>query len=233
MAAHRTALRIAPLVAVAAAVLCGIQGCSNVRVPGGSLASAPGLGNGDSMPIRRNVADPNAPFTLMPQPAHLEKREPILDINGVPDCAPQELSFFESRAESNGPHHTLRFTIANGGTACHLSGFPSITLLAPDGSVLGGIHVRKVSRQSLAATLGPVSAAPQDAALDQPSPEVLVLARGQAAFQLGWTTGPSCEQVGRIAIAAPGETATIVIPRNLAVCEDEVLVTAVAGEGSQ
>jgi hypothetical protein len=211
----------------------GIEGCSNARIPGGSLASAPGLGNGDSMPMRRNVADPNAPFTLMPQPARLEKREPILDINGVPNCAPQQLSFFESRAESNGLHHTLRFSIANGGSACRLGGFPSITLLAPDGSVLGGMHIRKVSRQSMAATLGSVSAASQDAALDEPSPEVMVLARGQAAFQLGWTTGPSCVQVGRIAVAAPGETATIVIPRTLAVCEEQVLVTAVAGEGDQ
>jgi hypothetical protein len=233
MAAHRSARCIGPLLATPIFALCGILGCSSVHVPGGSLASAPGLRNGDSMPMRRNVADPNAPFTLMPQPAHLEKREPILDIDEVPDCAPQQLNFFESRAESNGPHHSLRFTIANGGTACRLGGFPSITLLAPDGSVLGGIHVRKVSRQSLAATLGPVSSAPRDAALDRPSPQVLVLARGQAAFQLGWTTGANCEQVGRIAIAAPGQTATIVIPRTLTVCESQVLVTAVAGEGSE
>ncbi len=185
------------------------------------------------MPMRRNVADPNAPFTLMPQPARLEKREPILDINDVPACAPEQLSFFESRAQSSGPHHSLRFTVANSGSACRLGGFPSITLIAPDGSVLGDIHVRKVSQESLAATLGPASAVPQDAALDQPSPEVLVVTRGQAAFQLGWTAGTNCELVGRIAIAAPGDTATIIVPRALDVCEGQVLVTAVSLEGSE
>ena len=113
--------------------------------------------NGDAM---RNVADPNAPFTLRPETPHLAKRQPILDVNAVPVCAEAQLSLFETRSRLNGNQHTLRLTLENQGTACRLSGFPAITLLGPDGAILSGVEVQKVSADTLAASLKPPVAPP-------------------------------------------------------------------------
>jgi hypothetical protein len=48
--------------------------------------TAPNM-NGDAIPTMRNVADPNAPFTLRPETPHLVKRQPILDASALPVCA--------------------------------------------------------------------------------------------------------------------------------------------------
>ncbi len=177
---------------------------------------------------RGKVADPNAPFMTHPARPQLSKREAVLDPNGVPECSPSQLSLFESRAQSSGVHHTVQFSIANAGEACRVSGFPSVALLRADGSVLGNVHLMRVTAESMAATLGPGKGSIQDSGLDEPSPEVLLPTRGMAEFQLGWITGPACDQVSRIVLAAPGSTRSVVIQRQLVVCENRVLVTAVA-----
>ncbi len=235
MARERLNTRKLTLAIALAGMLAAATGCGHIQASGSSRAGAPALQEEGSVRTGHNVADPNAPFTMMPAVARLATREPLLDVNGVPACAPAALGIFESRSQANGPHHTARFTVENSGEACRLGGFPAITLLESNGTVLGNIHIRKVSAQSMAATLGPAPAAGMQAASDpdEPSPEILLTARGQAAFELGWTAGSTCEQVARIAIAAPGSTATITIPRMLSVCEDQVLLTAVSPAGVQ
>ena len=210
-----------------------LSGCNQVRGPF-SRANAPGLSGGDdSMKRAHNVADPNAPFSV-PAP-RLVVRQPVLDVSEVAPCEPGQVTLFESRAQANGPHHTLRLSLENTGPACRLGGFPSVSLLGAGGEVLGSIHIRRVSRDSMAASLGapsssvsPVSSAVAQADPDAPSPQILLSAKGQADFQLGWTSGADCEQVSRIAVAAPGSTRSILISRPLAVCEDQVLITAVS-----
>ncbi len=188
-------------------------------------------GDDASTHLARNVADPNAPFSV-PSPK-FAIREPLLDVNGVDPCAPAQLSLFESRAQVNGMHHTVRFSIANSGYACRLGGFPSVTLLRADGSVIGGLRIRKVSSDSMSASLGsPIEQTadtlPGETAATAPSPMVLVPSKGEAAFQIGWTSGMHCEQVSRIAIAAPGATQSMQISRPISLCEDQILITAVA-----
>jgi hypothetical protein len=180
----------------------------------------------------RNVADPNAPFTLRPKTPQLAKRQQILDVNGVPVCAETQLSLFETRSRLNGNNHTLRLTLENQGTACHLIGFPAITLLGADGSVLPGIEIHKVSADILAASLSP-SASSTETAPSGPSGEVLLPARGDAVFELGWTSGANCTQVSRLAVSAPGNTEPSYVPRQLSVCENRLMVTAVAPGGSE
>ena len=205
-----------------------LAGCNQVRSGQSSRAGAPGL-RGEDGQMARNVADPNAPFSVLAP--HLATREPMLDVNGVAPCQPAQITLFESRAQASGPHHTLRLSLANSGEACRLGGFPSITLLGSGNQVLGNIRIRKVSAGSMTASLAsPVqpASAQQDESSDVPSPQVLLSAKGEADFQLGWTSGPNCEQVSRIAVAAPGTTRSVLISRPLAVCEDQVLITAVS-----
>ena len=208
-----------------------LAGCSAEHGPRMLRAGAPALGS------ERNLADPNAPFTIPAGKPQLRTREPLLDVTDVGQCSQPQLLLFESRAQSNGDHHTLEYTIQNRGEGCRLGGFPAVSLLRADGSVAGTVRLEKVSSQRMAATLTPApaagSAVAQEAsAVDEaPSPQVLLPARGSAAFELGWTTGPGCEQVSRIAIAAPGSTRPVVLPRPLVVCENRILITAVAPSG--
>jgi hypothetical protein len=221
-----------------AAVVClALTACNS----SGSRQSgtAPNM-NGDSMPTMRNVADPNAPFTLRPQAPHLAKRQPVLDVNGVPVCVESQLSLFESRSRLNGNRHTLQLTFENQSAACRLSGFPAVTFLSADGTVLSGIAIQKESAEALAGWLKPQPAAGQPGASQQsgapgvqPSAEVLLPPRGDAVFELGWTSGSECPQVSRLAVSAPGNTVPSYIPRQLAVCDQQILMTAVAPGGSE
>ncbi len=205
-------------------------GCGEVRTRPALSATAPSLRNGEMVRTSHNLADPNAPFS-MPSP-RLALRPQILDVNGVPPCDPAALSIFESRAEVNGSRRSLRFSLVNNGRACRIAGFPSITLLRADGSLIGGVRIRKVSADSLQASMTAPSTVRSsgsvDPSLDAPSPPVLVPASASADFELGWTSGPRCEAVTRIAFAAPGSLTSMQVSRPITVCEKEVLITAVA-----
>ncbi len=206
-----------------------LAGCQSPHSGLSKRATAPGLRDSDGAvdgSMARNVAAPNGPYTLAAAKPRLAVREAILDVDGVPACAPGQLGLFESRAQANGLRHTVRFTLSNQGSACRIGGFPSVSLLGADGTILGQIRLRKVSDTGMAAMLA--TGTRRETAVDGASPQILLPSQGHAAFDLGWTTGPACVQVSRIAIAAPGSTETVVIPRTLSVCEDQVLVTQVA-----
>ncbi len=205
-------------IALAGLVLCG---CTQGRGPHLQRAGAPSL---DS---ERNTANPNAPFLLPAEKPALRTREPVLDVNAADWCSETQLSLFESRAQSSGIRHTLQYTVRNGGPACRLGGFPSISLLHGDGSVAATVRLERVSRETLAATLAPGAAGALVAPAAVPTPHVLLPAHGSAAFQLGWVTGPDCERISRIAIAAPGSTRPVVLARPMVLCEDRILVTAI------
>ncbi len=205
----------------ALAVYLLLAGCGAARGPRLAHAGAPGL-DGDV----RNAVNPNAPFAVAATGPRLQMREPLLDVNGVPPCEAGQLGLFESGAAANGARHVVRLSFENTGQACRLSGFPTVTLLRPDGSVAGSVRLERVSDASMAATLEP--AGPEEAAYMGPSPRVLLPARGSAAFTLGWTAGPDCERIGRVAIGAPDSGRPMVLARPLTVCEDRILITAVA-----
>ena len=208
------------------AVISFASGCGEGRARPSSSAMAPSLRNGEMVRVAHNVADPNAPFSV-PSP-RLAQRPQLLDINAVPPCDPSALSVFESRAEVNGTHHAVRFSLVNSGQACRLGGFPSITLLRPDGSIVGGVRIRKISGDTMRASLTSPATIHTDAGLDAPSPQVLLASSEEAAFELGWTSGPRCESVSRIALAAPGSMVSMQVSRSISVCESQVLITAVA-----
>ncbi len=216
----------------AAFLVAGGTGCNQVQAPGLARGNAPGI-DGEPASMRgHNVAAPNAPFSVLASAPKLATREPILDVHAVPDCVPAQLSLFETRARSAGMHHTLRLTLANTDKACRLGGFPAVSLLGADGSVLAAVRVQQVSESAMQATLlNPGEARVEATAEDAPSPLVLLASHDEASFELGWTSGPSCLEVSRIAVAAPGTTQSVLLNRPLAVCEQQLLITAVAPEG--
>ena len=130
--------------------------------------------------------------------------------------------------------HIIRceLTLENLGPACRLGGFPAISLIDGDGAVLGAIQVRKVSSATMAASLVAMRGEGGEEVPQAPSPQVLLPSKGGAEFQLGWVSGSACKQAARIAIAAPTTAAAnapaVIISRPLSVCEDQVMITAIA-----
>ncbi len=225
---------------VVAVLLLLCTGCDVAHGPGKRGGLAPTLyGEGAA----RNVASPNAPFLVRVGPPSLSQRPQVLD-NGLdadtaPACLPAQLSVWESAARNNGNRHSLSFAVGNAGETCRLRGFPSISLLRADGSLVSEITLRKVSGSVLSATRSAPSASgsstqddPRDRTAGAPSPSVVLPPKGEASFELGWTAGSDCEPVSRIAIGMPGTSRAVVLPRQLLVCQGEVLITALAAPSS-
>jgi hypothetical protein len=206
-----------------------LSGCTAARTSRSAYAPAPGL-NEDAPLGNRGGANPNAPYTVVDHSAKLVKRPAILDVNGVEPCAAAELSLFESGARVDGERRSVRLNLVNHAkAACRLSGYPAISLLRPDGTLIGSIAIEKVTTTTLEAAVRPAGVVKAAARLEnQPSPEVLLAPGGEAAFEVGWTSGAQCDQVGMIAVAAPGTLESFTVRHSLNVCEGRILVTALS-----
>jgi hypothetical protein len=211
-----------------------LSGCTGARTQHSSYATAPGL-NEDAPLSSRGGANPNAPYTTVDHSVHLVKRPALLDVNAAEPCVFSDLSLFESGARVDGERRSVRLNLVNHAkAACRLSGYPAISLLRLDGSLIGNVTIQKVTATTLEAALHP--GAPVDgknglietAEESQPSPEVLLAPAGEATFEVGWTSGAACDQVGSIAVAAPGTLQSFMVKHQLNVCEGKILVTALS-----
>jgi len=217
-----------PVVVLLSTGLVLLTACNQVHNGGALRANAPGLEGTTAQ--ARNAANPNGPLKAIQPAPHLVQRAALLDVNNLEPCQPTKLTMSETQAQSSGARHTLRLSLTNTGEACRLGGFPAISLLGPNGKVLADVQVQKVSHTKMAASValpGRVLTPGQDAQSTTPSPQIMLPREGIAEFQIGWITGPSCEQVNRIAVAAPGTTRSILIGRPLTVCGGEIQLTAV------
>ena len=154
-------------------------------------------------------------------------------------CSAASLSLFESGAHVDGSRRSVRLNLVNHARlACRLSGYPSISLLRPDGSLLGNVLIEKVTATTLEAEFAKQSPHPAAVATVQvgaeqtragTSPVVMLAPAGEATFEVGWTSGAGrCDQVGSIAVAAPGMTQSFSVSHPLSICEGRILVTAVS-----
>ncbi len=221
--------RTKPVVILLSTVLVLLTGCNQIRAGTSRQAGAPGIENNTSQ--ARNAANPNGPLISIKSAPHLAQRATLLDVSNLEPCQPVKLTLSETQAQSSGSSRTLRFNLINVGEACRLGGFPAISLLGPNGKVLTNVQIHKVSTTAMEASIalpGTTPARSQDSPGTAPSQQIMLAKEGQAEFQIGWTTGTGCEQVSRIAVAAPGTTRSILIGRPLAVCDGEILLTAVS-----
>ena len=211
-----------------------LSGCAGAHSGQLAYSTAPGL-HEDAPLSSRGGANPNAPYAMVDHTAHLVTRPTQVDINAAAPCAASDLSLFESGAHVDGDRRSVRLNLVNHAKeACQLSGYPAISLLRADGSLLGSLRIEKVTATTLeAAVSAPLSDASRNSAsaklTSAPSVAVLLLPAGEAAFEVGWTSGPNCDQVGSIAVAAPGTVQTFVVRHTLTVCESRIRITAMSG----
>ena len=219
-----------PLIIVTTAVFASLllSGCNAAHNKLSAHANAPGLR--DDAPLSsRGGTNPNAPYTMVDHSAHLVQRTAIVDVNAAMPCAAADLSLFESGAHVDGERRSVRLNLVNHAKVpCRLGGYPSISLLKQDGSLLGNVVIEKVTATTLEAALHANTAALKSSDEQRPSPYVLLAPSGEASFEVGWTSGPACDQIGSIAVSAPGTVQSFTVKHNLSVCEGRILVTAVS-----
>ncbi len=229
-------------VSLAGVVLCVAlaAGCSAGPSPRLSHGSAPAL-NGD-VPAR-GMTNPNGPFTLAGHTPRLATRPTAVDVEAAAPCLAQDLSVFESGSQVEGVRRQVRLSLVNHGSGpCRLGGYPSVSLLRRDGTLVGTVAIEKVTSGTLTAEF--TAAASQGSPESPRSPEVvesqglpvqvlLTPSGGEAVFLIGWQTGAACEEVAQIAIAAPGTTSSFRINHAINVCSGRIQVTAVdtGGQG--
>lgn len=208
-------------------VLSLVCGCSSGPRPLSSHGQAPGIGD-DTPLARRGGTNPNAPFALAARPPQLVTRPTAQDIEAAPPCSTPDLSAYESGSQLNGDRRAVRLSLVNhGSAACRLGGYPSISLLRRDGTLVGNITIEKITGGTLHAELS----TPDQAASPAPSPQVLLDAKGgEASFNVGWTTGRDCDEVAQIVVAAPGSTQSFSINHPINVCAGRIQVTAVGDD---
>ncbi len=214
-------LRSSGLVLLVAAA-AGLAGCTAGPTPRLAKANAPLADGGGPA---RGMTNPNGPFTLVSRSPRLATRPAAIDVEAAPSCNAQDLSVFESGSQVNGDRRAVRLTLVNHGSSpCRLGGYPSISLLHKDGTLVGSITIDKMSGGTLTANL---TAAPAGESEVGPSPQVLLGASGgEASFNIGWQTGEQCDEVAQIAIAAPGTTSSFSINHPINVCAGRIQVTA-------
>ncbi len=158
----------------------------------------------------------------------------MVDVNAVAPCAAGDLSLFESGAHVDGERRSIRLNLVNHAQEpCRLSGYPAISLLRKDGSLIGSIAVEKITATTLDAAFHPRGdATVTQVSASQPPAYVLLAPSGEAAFEIGWTSRPDCDQVGAIAVAAPGTLQSFTVNHTLSICEGRILVTAI-NDGTQ
>lgn len=221
------------LTALACAGLVFPDGCNTARTNRSAYGNPPAL-HEDAPLTSRGGANPNAPYVMLDRSAHLVKRDAPIDLNAAEPCAAVDLGLFESGAHVDGDRRSVRLNLVNHTTrACRLSGYPSISLLRQDGSLIGSVAIEKVTATTLEAALKPKppKGALEDAAA-RPSPYVLLAPSGEATFEVGWTSGAHCDQVGAIAVAAPGTLQSFTVHHAFKLCEGRILITAVS-DGAQ
>lgn len=183
---------------------------------------APALLNEDT-PRVRGGTNPNAPYLMAATSPQLVKRSDGNGAGPANPCESKDLAVTEIAAAVNGNYRAIKLAFDNEGLApCRLGGYPSISLLDQSGTPVANVVVDRVTTSSIRARLtqGPVQ--PTSAT---PEAQVTIAPKGEAWFQVGWSTGQDCPIVSRISVLAPGSSESFTVTHPLTVCEGRVQIT--------
>jgi hypothetical protein len=177
----------------------------------------------------RGGTNPNAPYLVAASKPQLVKRADGATTDAADPCDSKNLSVTEIAAAVNGKYRAVKLAFDNLGlTPCRLGGYPSISLLDKDGTPVASVVVDRVTASTLSAQLAPPSV-PQNTAQTEnagkPGAQVLLAPKGEAWFQIGWSTGDGCPVVSRISVSAPGTTESFTVSHPLTICDGRVQIT--------
>jgi hypothetical protein len=204
------------------------ESCSHSAHSGLLKGSAPSLQSEDA-PRLRTEGNPNAPYLVAStaKPPQLMRRtEPGANDAAAGPCDSKNLEVTEIAASVNGDYHAVKLAFYNQGlTPCKIGGFPNVSLLDQNGNPISRVSIERVTESAVRAKLAQ-GAVQQASGAPTPQTRLVIAPRGEAWFQMGWTTGDECPEVSRISVSAPGSTETYTINHPLAVCDGRIEITA-------
>ncbi len=198
------------------------EGCAHSSRPSSLQGGAPILLNEDA-PHGRGGTNPNAPYMVAAADPQLVKRSGATASNAANPCESKDLAVTEIAAAVNENYRAVKLAFDNEGLApCYLGGYPSISLLDKTGTPVANLVIDRVTTSSLSARL---SQGQVQTTAAKPDAQVTIAPKGEAWFQVGWTTGQDCPVVSRISVTAPGSTESFTVNHPLSVCEGHVQIT--------
>lgn len=198
-----------------------LDSCAHSTRSSSLKGGAPALLNEDA-PRAHQGTNPNAPYLVAAGPQLVKRSEAGASAAASP-CEGKDLSITEIAAAVNGDYRAIKLAFDNDGLApCRIGGYPAISLLDKTGTPVANLVVDRVSASSISARLaqGPVRAA-----VSKPEAQVTIDPKGEAWFQVGWSTGEGCPVVARINVTAPGSTQSFSVNHPLAICDGHVEIT--------
>ena len=221
-----------PLSRFASAVLTGsllvvwllTEGCAHSPHASALRGGAPIMLNEDG-PHPRGGTNPNAPY-MMPASTtpQLARRSGVSTTAAVNPCDGKNLTVTEIAASVNGKYRAVKLAFDNDGlTPCRIGGYPTVALLDKTGTPVANLVVDRVTLSTLSAQLaeGPVPTATVRA----DDAQITIAPRGEAWFQVAWSSGDNCPVVSRISVSAPGSSESLTVNHPLTVCEGRVQIT--------
>ena len=215
--------RFAPVALAGSLILVGLllESCAHSTHTSSLKGGAPALLNEDS-PRAHGGTNPNAPYLVAAAGPQLVKRSEAPG-SAVNPCESKDLAVTEIAAAVNGGYRAVKLAFDNEGIApCHIGGYPIISLLDHTGTPVANLVVDRVTASSIGARL---SQSPLPAADSKSDAQVTIAPKGEAWFQVGWSTGQNCPVVSRISVTAPGGTESFTVNHPLTVCEGRVQIT--------
>ncbi|HVW76991.1 MAG TPA: DUF4232 domain-containing protein [Alloacidobacterium sp.] len=198
------------------------QGCAHPAHSSALRGGAPLL-NEDS-PRANGGTNPNAPYLMKastPQLAHRSEASGT----AVNPCDSKNLTVTEIAAAVNGKYRAVKLAFDNDGLApCRIGGYPTVALLDQTGTPVAHLAVDRVTDSALSAQLSR-GAVPAAATVAKPDAQITIAPRGEAWFEVGWSTGEGCPVVSRISVSAPESSESFTVNHPLTVCEGRVQIT--------
>ena len=199
-----------------------MEGCAHPTHASALKSGTPVLLNEDG-PRNHGGTNPNAPYTMAAGSPQLVKRSDATGSTASNPCESKDLAITEIAAAVNGNYRAVKLAFDNQGLApCHIGGYPTISLLDKTGTPVANLVVDRVTTSTLSARL---SEGPIQTAAAKPDAQITVAPKGEAWFQIGWSTGQDCPVVTRISVSAPGSTESFSVNHPLTVCEGRVQIT--------
>jgi hypothetical protein len=174
-------------------------------------------------PHARGGTNPNAPYMMAASNPQLVKRSDATVSTTANPCDSKDLEVTEIAAAVNGNYRAVKLAFDNEGLApCHLGGYPTISLLDKTGTPVANLVVDRVTASTVSAQLAQGPALPTASKHDA---QITIAPKGEAWFQVGWSTGEGCPVVSRISVSAPGSSESFTVNHPLTVCEGHVQIT--------
>lgn len=176
--------------------------------------------------------NPNAPY-VVPAAQKPPAQQAAVPPENVPPCDPNVLAVEQISGNSNANLRTMKLAFVNRGPApCRLGGYPIVSLLQARGEAAGSLAAQRVSWSEVQAEIQAVQSAPPSsgpatpaAPADRTQPQVTLMPRAVAAFQLAWTTGATCTAVTHILVTPPATSRAFSINQPTRICRGSIQVT--------